>query len=295
MCLDHDSRPPIAPIAGGALDGTRIELTAADGNRFAAFRARPAQPGGAGVVILPDVRGLHPFYEELALRFAERGIDAIAIDWFGRTARDRGPRRDASTTCPTSWRRPGPGSRRISPRPLPRSRRTGIAARFTLGFCMGGRMSFLAATLGLDLAGVIGFYGTLEGPWRNDAPAPLDRLDDIAAPVLGLFGGADQGITTDADRRPSIGVSASVAWTTAIVTYPDAPHSFFDRKATDFASESATHGRRSWASSRSHAQPEATRPPKRLAPRDASVPDRPVRSSSFAQAAARPRSTGGAV
>ena len=86
MCFDHDSRPPIAPIAGGALDGALVELTARDGNRFAAFRARPSGPARAAVVILPDVRGLHPYYEELALRFAERGVDALAIDWFGRTA-----------------------------------------------------------------------------------------------------------------------------------------------------------------------------------------------------------------
>jgi carboxymethylenebutenolidase len=77
-------------------------------------------------------------------------------------------------------------------------RREGIERVFTIGFCMGGRMSFLASTLGLRLAGVIGMYGTLQGPWRNDAPAPLDRIDDVAAPVLGLFGGADQGITAEA-------------------------------------------------------------------------------------------------
>ena len=86
MCFDLDSHPPIAPIAGGALDQQRLILTAADRNRFAAFRARAAEPSGAAVVILPDVRGLHPYYEELALRFAENGIDALAIDWFGRTA-----------------------------------------------------------------------------------------------------------------------------------------------------------------------------------------------------------------
>ena len=73
-------------------------------------------------------------------------------------------------------------------------------AVFTLGFCMGGRMSFLAATLGLDLAGVIGLYGTLAGPWRNDAPAPLDLVGSFESPVLGLFGGADQGITRRAGR-----------------------------------------------------------------------------------------------
>src|SRR5712671_6640292 len=86
MCFDLDSHPPIAPIAGGALDQQRLILAAADRNRFAAFRARAAEPSGAAVVILPDVRGLHPYYEELALRFAEHGIDALALDWFGRTA-----------------------------------------------------------------------------------------------------------------------------------------------------------------------------------------------------------------
>ncbi len=238
MCHDLDSRPPIAPIAGGALDGTTIELTAADGNRFAAFRARPTQPGGAGVVILPDVRGLHPFYEELALRFAERGIDAVAIDWFGRTARTK-PRGEAFDHMPhvgaTTWA----GISTDIAAATAGLGAEGIRARFTVGFCMGGRMSFLASTLGLDLAGVIGFYGTLEGPWRNDAPAPLDRLDDMRAPVLGLFGGADRGITADAVARFEQGLSDR-GIDNRIVTYPDAPHSFFDRKATDFSEESAS-------------------------------------------------------
>ena len=93
MCFDHDSRPPIAPIAGGSLESSEVELEAADGNRFAAWVARAAEPTGTGIVILPDVRGLHAYYRELALRFAEHGVDAIAIDYFGRTAGvgDRGP------------------------------------------------------------------------------------------------------------------------------------------------------------------------------------------------------------
>jgi carboxymethylenebutenolidase len=242
MCFDHDSRPPIAPIAGGAVDGAVMELTARDGNRFAAFRARPAAAGRAAVVILPDVRGLHPYYEELALRFAERGTDAIAIDWFGRTAsaERRGADFDyAPHVAQTTWAgisadieaavtaaRGDPGSDDEQPQ-----------AVFTLGFCMGGRMSFLAATLGLDLAGVMGLYGTLAGPWRNDAPAPLDHVDSFASPVLGLFGGADQGITPD--QVAAFDKALRVAGVEhRIVTYPGAPHSFFDRKATEFAAES---------------------------------------------------------
>jgi carboxymethylenebutenolidase len=236
MCHDLDSRPPIVPIAGGALDGQQVDIPGADGNTFAAYRARPTEPSGAGIVILPDVRGLHPFYEELALRFAERGIDALAIDYFGRTAGAEA-RGDAFEHMPHAERTTWAGISSDITAGVETLRREGIDRVFTIGFCMGGRMSFLASTLGLHLTGVIGMYGTLQGPWRNDAPAPLDRIDDVAAPVLGLFGGADQGITADAIAAFDRGLDER-AIDHRIVTYPGAPHSFFDRKAVDFAAES---------------------------------------------------------
>src|SRR3978361_1799901 len=86
MCFDSDSLPPIPVISGAAVSPDDLVLQAADGNRFAAFSASPDVPSAVGVVILPDVRGLYRFYEELALRFAERGYPAIALDYFGRTA-----------------------------------------------------------------------------------------------------------------------------------------------------------------------------------------------------------------
>ena len=86
MCVDHDSRPPVAPIAGAAVDGSFVELSSSDGTRCAAYCAHAPTSTGAGIIVLPDVRGLAPFYEELALRFAEAGIDAVAIDYYGRTA-----------------------------------------------------------------------------------------------------------------------------------------------------------------------------------------------------------------
>ena len=236
MCHDLDSRPPITPIAGGALDGQHLELDTPDGNRLRAFRARPTRSRGAGIVILPDVRGLHPFYEELALRFAERGVDALAIDYYGRTA-GREPRGEAFEHMPHAERTTWAGIATDIAAGVKALRGDGIERVFTIGFCMGGRMSFLAATLGLDLAGVIGMYGTLRGPWRNDAPAPLDRIGDIAAPVLGLFGGADAGITPDAVRAFDRGL-AERGIDHRVVTYPGAPHSFFDRKAVDFAADS---------------------------------------------------------
>jgi carboxymethylenebutenolidase len=242
MCFDDDSRPPIPAIEGGALDGAYVRLTAADGTSLRAYQARAAEPSGAGVVILPDVRGLHPYYEELALRFAEHGIDALAIDWFGRTATDdaRGEGFDHMPhVTATTWA----GISADIAAGVTAIREAGDDwfppdRVFTLGFCMGGRMAFLSGTLGLDLAGIVGFYGTLVGPWRNDAPAPVDVAAEIEGPVLGLFGGADGGITAEAVE------AFDEALTTAgtehrLVTFPGAPHSFFDRKAAEFADASA--------------------------------------------------------
>ncbi|MDP9270026.1 MAG: dienelactone hydrolase family protein, partial [Chloroflexota bacterium] len=99
MCYDTDARPPLPPVRGSALDARALTLTAVDGTRLAAYAARAANPSGAGIVVCPDVRGLHPFYEELALRFAEAGVDAVAFDYFGRTApeRERGESFDYQT------------------------------------------------------------------------------------------------------------------------------------------------------------------------------------------------------
>ena len=90
MCYPPGARPPDVPLdllpamTGGA-GGQDASLTSADGTKFRSYLAA-ASGGDAGVVIAPDVRGLHPFYEELAERFATAGVHAIAFDYFGRTA-----------------------------------------------------------------------------------------------------------------------------------------------------------------------------------------------------------------
>jgi carboxymethylenebutenolidase len=81
------SRPPMPPVSGGVGGGRRVVVEASDGNRFAAFRASTEVVEAPDVVILPDVRGLlHPFYEELVVRFGDAGVRALALDYYGRTA-----------------------------------------------------------------------------------------------------------------------------------------------------------------------------------------------------------------
>src|SRR5438309_10339555 len=86
MCYSDDARPPLPPISGAAADQGDMTLKAADGNEFMAYFARSSKPTGAGMAVMPDVRGLHHFYKELAQRFAEAGIDSVAIDYLARTA-----------------------------------------------------------------------------------------------------------------------------------------------------------------------------------------------------------------
>jgi carboxymethylenebutenolidase len=239
MCFDLDSRPPIAPIAGGALDSTVLTIDSADGSRFRAFRARATTASGAGIVILPDVRGLHPFYEELALRFAENGVDALAIDYFGRTA-GVGERGDDFEHMPhvdqVTW--PGVAADVVAAADHLRmhdERR--VDALFTTGFCFGGRLAFLTATQGLGLAGSIGFSGIPTGPGRAGTPAPADVAPDMTNPILALFGGAD-GATPPASVEAFDAALTEAGVEHRFVSYDGAPHSFFDRKAEEFAEAS---------------------------------------------------------
>src|SRR6266540_1865003 len=158
MCFDSDSSPPIPALSGGALTHEDLVLESDDGTQFAAFVALPDGPASAGVVILPDVRGLYRFYEELALRFAERGYAAVAIDYFGRTA-GVDKRGDDFEYRPHVEQTTSEGVQADVAAAVEWLRKRGCSAVFTVGFCFGGRNSWLAAASGHDLAGAIGFYG----------------------------------------------------------------------------------------------------------------------------------------
>jgi carboxymethylenebutenolidase len=189
-------------------------------------------------VILPDVRGLHEFYRDLAVRFAEVGVHATAIDYFGRTA-GVGPRDDEFDYMPhvlkttpdtialdvaravAHVRSPGGGSAR---------------SVFSVGFCFGGRNSFNQAAGGHGLAGVIGFYGRVAEREPGDADAPTLRARSYSCPVLGLFGGADPGISReDVDAFRQALDQAGVE--NEVLVYNGAPHSFFDRTYARYGKE----------------------------------------------------------
>jgi carboxymethylenebutenolidase len=247
MCQPFDSRPPIAPIAGAAVSHRSEVLESDDGTRFAAFAAMPDGPSAlGGVVILPDIRGLFAFYEELALRFAEVGHPAVAIDYFGRTAGVSSRDGDFPYAEHVPLTRPDQVQLDV-----------GAAVEFlrspiggacgdvsTVGFCFGGRHSWLAAGAGHRLKAAVGFYG--QPGERNGQPGPIALAGTFEAPILALMGGADDHIPAEIVAEFDAALSGAGV-PHEVVTYPGAPHSFFDRRFSEFAEASADAWKRTLA------------------------------------------------
>ena len=224
MCHTDDSRAPEPPQREPLGDPERIELISSDGSHFSAYSAVPESGGKVGMVILPDVRGLHPFYEDLAVRFAEAGCRTIAIDYFGRSA---GPgTRDDTFDWKSHFQS-------VTPEGVAQDVRAAIGRLradahradlpiFTVGFCFGGSQSWRQSGEQERLAGCIGFYG---GRPMERAGAAIPKM---TAPLLMLLAGADQGTPPEEFEEFARQVRAR-GLEVESTTYAGAPHSYFDR------------------------------------------------------------------
>ena len=219
MCYGDDARPPAPPAPGEVGDHGDLVLTSADGTQFAAYYAHPAAASSRAIVILPDVRGLHSYYKELAQRFAEAGLHAVAIDYFGRTAGLTGRDEDFPFREHVEQTQPeqvaadaGAGIAWLREQP-------GVSSVFSVGFCWGGSNSWAQSASGHGLAGCIGFYGI---PSRVADLVPMMR-----SPLQILAAGADftpvEAVEAFAEQVRAKG------GTVDMTVFEGAPHSFFDR------------------------------------------------------------------
>ncbi|HJP72881.1 MAG TPA: dienelactone hydrolase family protein [Pseudonocardiaceae bacterium] len=226
MCHSTDSRPPAAPDHGSVADSGGLELVASDGTAFSAFQAAPETSNGMNVVILPDVRGVHPYYQDLAKRFAEAGFNTVAIDYYGRTAGVG--TRDDDFDWQAHLPKVEPGNVALDVKAAAdylTQRNAGPV--FTVGFCFGGSQSWRLSAGELDLAGVIGFYG--------QPKLVTDVVEDFHLPALLLIAGADVATTQEefGEFRASLDNAGKEY---EMYVYDGAPHSFFDRAFAEWES-----------------------------------------------------------
>ncbi len=222
MCYTNEARPPLPAIMGGATDEGDLVLTATDGNRFRAYAARAATPTGAGVVIIPDPRGVHPFYKDLVRRFAQAGVDAVAVDYIDRTAGMLERANDFDYRAAMGQTKPDAIAADVAAGiAYLRSPAGGaVESVFTVGFCFGGAQSWRQSAVQPGLNGSIGFYGI---PSRV-----RDVIPQMRAPLLLLLAGNDQA-TTPEDFAQFDRELTQAGVPHEIVVYEGAPHSFFDR------------------------------------------------------------------
>ena len=240
MKYDENAHSLISSGESGSARGEDVVLTAADGNQFSAFAAHPSHRTGAQIIVCSDVRGLHSFYKGLAFRFAEAGIAAVAIDYFGRTAGLT--RRDDTFDF-------RPHVQQLTAKHFYTDARAALdylkthvgtahGASFTVGFSIGGSLSLYTGSEDMGLAGVIVFYPVLSRTMDDRKGTVLASAGMITVPVLGLFGSDDALVPTDQVQQLDEQLDRTEVYH-LIITYPGALHNFFDRKATEFAKESA--------------------------------------------------------
>ena len=221
-----DQHPPLPPKYSEVGAHGPTELIAADGNAFRAYDATPVIRRGASLVLLPDIRGLHPYYTDLALAFAIAGIDTVALDPYGRTAGTTA-RDDGFDFMPHVKVLTSEQVLADSHAAAARLRGRSDDPVFTLGFCKFGGESWLLAASDLGASGCMGFYGR-PGSAR-------EVVDKMTTPLLILAAGADQA-TSPEDNATFDQALTESGKEHEYVVYDGAPHSFFDRGFSDWAS-----------------------------------------------------------
>jgi carboxymethylenebutenolidase len=200
------------------------------GGELPAYRAMPASGGPFPVVLVnAEICGVHEHIQDVCRRLAKVGYMAVAPDVYARLG-DISKAPDVQTAlrdfvgktsmaqelgdldATSAWAK-GTG-------------KADAAKLAVTGFCRGGRTTWLYAAHNPGLKAAVAWYGPLAFPTGELQPKnPIDVVADLKCPVLGLYGGADQGIPQDQAEKLRAALKAANK-TAEIVVYPDTPHAF---------------------------------------------------------------------
>jgi len=203
-----------------------LEVATADGP-MPLYEARPDAPH-AGLVVIQEVFGVNDHIEDVTRRAAAAGFHAVAPHLFHRTGSPRLGYDDFSKVMPHMQELNDDRVLADVDAAIAHLTATGWGAPQigVVGFCFGGRVSFLAATA-RPLGAAVGFYGggivTSRFP---QFPSLVDRAADLKAPWLGLFGSEDQSIPLDDVERLRTELGANTPVAHDVVVYEGAGHGF---------------------------------------------------------------------
>jgi carboxymethylenebutenolidase len=226
------------------LTAGEVKITTADGD-IPAYRAMPA--GGknlATILVVQEIFGVHEHIKDVCRRFAKAGYLAIAPEMYFRQG-DVSKLKDnkeifavvvskvpdaqvmSDLDAALAWAAKNGGD----------NKRLGIT-----GFCWGGRITWLYTAHNKNVKAGVAWYGRLVGDSTAMTPKhPLDIVDQINAPVLGLYGGADAGIPNDTVDKMNAALKEK-GKPSMIHLYPDTPHAFHADYRPSYRKEQAADG-----------------------------------------------------
>lgn len=226
------------------LTAGEIQVPTADG-KLAAYRAMPA--GGKNlptVLVVHEIFGVHEYIKDICRRLAKLGYLAIAAEMYARHG-------DVSKMSNIREILDGPVAAATDVEHMSdldacaawAAKNGGDPARLGItGFCRGGRTVWLYAAHNPKLKAAVAWYGQLDGaPSPNQPKWPLDLAASIKPPVLGLYGGKDQGITAD-DIEAMRDALKQVGSKSELHVYPDAPHAFHADYRPSYRKDAADDG-----------------------------------------------------
>jgi carboxymethylenebutenolidase len=226
------------------LEAGEVKVPVADGT-IPAYRAMPDKGGPFPVVlVVQEIFGVHEHIKDICRRFAKLGYLAIAPELYARQG-------DVSklTAFPDIFKivNQVPDSQVMSDldAAVAYARSTGKADTAKLaitGFCWGGRIVWLYSAHNPNLKAGVAWYGRLVGDKTELQPKyPIDVVADIKAPVLGLYGEADQGIPVASVEKMRAALKEA-GKTAEIVLYPGTPHAFYADYRQSYRKEQAEDG-----------------------------------------------------
>jgi carboxymethylenebutenolidase len=226
------ANPVAAQVITTATDGLTVTdaKVASNGFQVPIYEARPAAAGRYPVVlVIPEAWGMHEHIKDVARRFAKDGFLAVTFEPY---AREGGTLHLPDQQAVIKVINSVPDAQAMGDldalvayakaHPAARADRIGVT-----GFCRGGTYTLLFAAHNADVKAAVAWYGHLKPaktPGIRDA-GPLDVAAKISAPVLGLYGEADQGIPV-ADVKELEAALKAAGKTAEFIIYPGAPHAF---------------------------------------------------------------------